>query len=163
MKIRPVEASDVPEVIALVREVLAEFGLAFGEGSDTDAQLGELPGSYTREGGAFFVAEEAGRLVATAGVSPSSPSSSSGEHTFELRKMYVASAARRARLGARLLEVCLEHVRARGGTRVVLDTAETMTDAIAFYERHGFVRDDRFLRGARCARGYRFDLPEQSP
>lgn len=155
MKIRPVEARDAPEVISLVREVLAEFGLAFGEGSDTDAQLAELPGSYTREGGAFFVAEDAGRLVATAGVSPSSPS---GERTFELRKMYVARAARRARLGARLLEVCLEHVRARGGTQVVLDTAETMTGAIAFYERHGFVRDDRFLRGARCSRGYRLDL-----
>ena len=152
MRIRPAEVHDIPEVVALVREVLGEFGLTFGEGSDTDAQLADLPGSYTRDGGAFFVAEDGGHLVATAGVSPV------GEDTFELRKMYVTKGARRAGLGRRLLEVCLEHVRARGGARVVLDTTEKMESAIAFYERHGFVRDDAYLRGARCSRGYRLDL-----
>lgn len=154
MRIRPVEGRDVAEVMALVREVLGEFGLTFGEGSETDAQLLDLPGSYTRDGGAFFVVEDAGHLLGTAGVSPV------GEDTFELRKMYVVKDARREKLGQRLLEVCLEHVRARGGTRLVLDTTEKMQAAIAFYERNGFVRDDTSLRGARCSRGYRLDLPK---
>lgn len=37
---------------------------------------------------------------------------------------------------------------------MVLDTTEAMGAAIAFYERHGFVRDDTQIRGARCTRGY---------
>jgi putative acetyltransferase len=154
MRIRAAEGRDVVAVTALVREVLAEFGLTLGQGSDTDAQLADLPGSYTRDGGAFFVAENEGQLVGTAGVSPV------GEGTFELRKMYLVQGARRGKLGQRLFEVCLEHVRARGGTRVVLDTTDEMKGAIAFYEKNGFVRDDAYLRGARCSRGYRLDLPK---
>jgi hypothetical protein len=41
---------------------------------------------------------------------------------------------------------------------VVLDTTHSMSAAIAFYERNGFVRDDAQIRGARCSRGYRLDL-----
>lgn len=37
--IRPVVAADVPQVVALVRNTLAEFGLAFGEGAETDTPL----------------------------------------------------------------------------------------------------------------------------
>jgi hypothetical protein len=37
---------------------------------------------------------------------------------------------------------------------MVLDTVEEMAHAIAFYEAHGFVRDDAQIRGARCTRGY---------
>ena len=41
-----------------------------------------------------------------------------------------------------------------GAGPFVLDTAEQMTRAIAFYESQGFVRDDAQKRGARCTRGY---------
>jgi ribosomal protein S18 acetylase RimI-like enzyme len=37
---------------------------------------------------------------------------------------------------------------------MVLDTTEAMGAAIEFYERHGFVRDDAQIRGARATRGY---------
>jgi GNAT superfamily N-acetyltransferase len=74
--------------------------------------------------------------------------------TMELRKMYVRPAARGARLGARLLDVAAAFARAQGAERLVLDTVEDMTRAIAFYEAHGFVRDDAYIRGARCTRGY---------
>jgi ferredoxin-NADP reductase/GNAT superfamily N-acetyltransferase len=156
MRIRAVEVKDVPRVVALTQEVLAEYGLTFGSGSETDAQLADLPGSYTRDGGAFFVAEDAGRVVAMAGIAPL------GDGVFELRKMYVAADARRAGLGRRLLAVCLEHARARGASRVVLDTIDQMTGAIALYEAQGFVRDDACIRAPRCTRGYRLELPRRS-
>jgi GNAT superfamily N-acetyltransferase len=77
---------------------------------------------------------------------------------FELRKMYLSPAARGRGVGTQLLEACLQHCRARGARQVVLDTTEKMTAAIAFYERHGFQRDDGQIRGTRCSRGYRLDL-----
>ena len=46
--------ADVAAVVELVRVTLAEFGLTFGTGSATDAQLRDLPGSYVDHGGGFF-------------------------------------------------------------------------------------------------------------
>lgn len=149
MVVRPVRADDVPAVVALVAAVLGEFGLTFGEGSGTDDQLRALPGAYEDAGGAFWVAaREDGALVGTCGVAPLDA------ETFELRKMYLDPQSRGLGLGRRLLEVALAFVRDRGARRVVLDTTEQMARAIAFYEAHGFVRDDAQVRGSRCSRGY---------
>jgi putative acetyltransferase len=149
-RVRPVLAADVPQVVALVREVLGEFGLRFGEGSATDDALLLLPGSYEAQGGAFWVAvDDAGTTVlGTCGIALVEPG------VFELRKMYLRPATRGAGLGQRLLDECIAGARARGGRTVVLDTTEAMSRAIRFYERNGFVRDDTQIRGQRCSRGY---------
>lgn len=148
MEIRPIREADVPETLELVATVLAEFGLAFGEA--TDEELRALPASY--ETGAFWVATHDGALAGTCGVFPLEP------HTFELRKMFLRPAARGLGIGARLFDVALAWVRERGAQRIVLDTTEAMTRAIAFYEARGFVRDDAYIRGSRCSRGYVLDL-----
>jgi putative acetyltransferase len=146
--IRHVTEADVPEVVRLVTDSLAEFGLAFGVGAATDDDLPLLPGSYAARGGAFWVASDGDMLVGTAGVFPVAPA------TYELRKMYLRTAARGLGLGRRLLDTAVTWTRAQGGTHLVLDTMEKMERAIAFYEAHGFVRDDTQRRGARCSRGY---------
>ena len=148
IRIRDVELADVPAVVALVTDVLGEFGLEFGKGSPTDAELLELPESYAARGGAFWIAERDGVVVGTCGLFPVAPA------TFELRKMYLRPSTRGEGLGNRLLDVAIAWVRARGGTAIVLDTVEEMRAAIAFYEAHGFVRDDAQIRGSRCTRGY---------
>ena len=144
--IRKVTAADVPEVVRLVTEVLAEFGLEFGKGSGTDDALARLPDSYAP--GAFWVAERDGELLGTCGVYPLSPT------MFELRKMYLRPASRGLGIGKQLLDTALAFAKERGATHMVLDTTHEMTRAIAFYEAHGFVRDDTHIRGARCSRGY---------
>lgn len=152
VEIRAVEQSDVPAVVALVADVLAEFGLEFGKGSPTDAELHGLPASYRDRGGAFWVARRGGTLLGTCGVFPVAPG------TFELRKMYLGPDSRGLGLGKRLLEIAVAWTREHGGKRLVLDTVEQMTAAIAFYEANGFSRDDTQVRGARCTRGYVRDL-----
>jgi putative acetyltransferase len=146
--VRPVTEADVPRVVELVRVVLAEFGLVFGVGAHTDDELTRLPASYETRGGAFWIALQDDQLIGTGGVFPVAP------ETFEVRKMYLLPAARGLGAGKRLLEECITFARARGGKRLVLDTIEQMTRAIAFYERYGFVRDDSQIRGSRCSRGY---------
>jgi putative acetyltransferase len=148
IEVRAVEARDVPAVTALVAEVLGEFGLEFGKGSPTDAELHDLPSSYFGRGGAFWVALRDGELLGTCGMFPVAPD------TYELRKMYLRRASRGLGLGKQLLDVAVDWVRAQGGTRIALDTIDEMTQAIAFYEANGFVRDDAQRRAARCTRGY---------
>lgn len=147
--IAPVTKADVPEVIALVAEVLAEYGLEFGKGTKTDDDLQTLPGSYASRGGAFWVGRaETGELLGTAGVFPVAP------QTFELRKMYLRPAARGHGLGSRLLAAAEAFVRAQGGNLIVLDTIDAMASACRFYEARGFVRDDKQIRAARATVGY---------
>lgn len=146
--VRPIERGDVPEVIALIRDTLGEFGLEFGKGATTDDELHGLPAVYVDRGGAFWVASVDDAIVGSCGVFPVAPA------TFELRKMYVRPHTRGLGVGARLLEAAVAWSRAHGGARLVLDTVEEMTRAIAFYEAHGFVRDDAQRRGSRCTRGY---------
>jgi len=147
--IRAVEPRDVAAVLELVASVLGEFGLEFGKGSPTDEELHALPASYAARGGAFWVAcDDADRVLGTCGLFPLAAG------TFELRKMYLDADARGLGLGKALLATAIDWARQHGGTRIVLDTVEQMTRAIAFYEAHGFVRDDAQVRGARCSRGY---------
>lgn len=146
--IQLVTADDVPEVVQLVAETLAEFGLQFGNGSLTDDELHQLPGSYSAGGGAFWVARHGGTLVGTAGMFKLSAT------IFELRKMYLRPAVRGLGHGKRLLDTAVEWTRTQGATHIVLDTMEKMKRAIAFYEAHGFQRDDAYIRGSRCSRGY---------
>lgn len=147
--IREVEAGDVGDMVTLLRDVLGEFGLTFGEGSATDAQVLALPGSYRDHGGRFWVARDGdGGLLGTCGVFPVAPG------RYELRKMYLDAPARGRGVGARLLHTAETWCRAQGGQQLVLDTTHQMTAAIAFYESHGFVRDDAQIRGSRCHRGY---------
>lgn len=138
----------MPATVALVRDVLAEYGLRFGEGAATDEEVTRLPSSYADHGGAFWVADRAGMLLGTCGVFPVAPG------TFELRKMYLRPEARGLGLGRRLLDEALAWLRDRAAEQLVLDTTEQMGRAIAFYESNGFVRDDTQRRGARCSRGY---------
>jgi putative acetyltransferase len=155
--IRPVAARDVPGAVELVRDTLFEFGMTFGVGSETDDQLRGLPASYQGSGGEFWIAADAdGRVVGTAGVFPVEPD------VYELRKMYLRKETRGHGLGARLFYTCLAFCRERGARAMVLDTHDGMTDAIAFYERRGFIRDDTQKRGARCTRGYRLDLRQNA-
>ena len=152
VEVRRAIRDDVPHVVELVTAVLAEFGLSFGIGAKTDDALRELPGSYSNGGGMFWVAYVDGALAGTCGVYPID------EETYELRKMYLLPTTRGLGLGKQLLDVAVDFTRERGGKRLVLDTAEQMTRAIAFYESHGFVRDDAQKRGERCTRGYRREL-----
>jgi|HubBroStandDraft_1064217.scaffolds.fasta_scaffold125910_2 putative acetyltransferase len=150
VEVRPVRAEDVPDVVRLVTRTLAEFGLQFGQGSKTDEELSHLPASYADHGGAFWVAVDANaRILGTCGVFPVGMPGD-----FELRKMYLLEEARGTGAGRVLLDECALWTRAHGGKRLVLDTTEQMERAIAFYERHGFVRDDAQIRGSRCSRGY---------
>lgn len=153
MQIRRVQIQDVPEVIEHVVRVLAEFGLEFGVGSATDDALRSLPGSYDDCGGAFWIArEDDGVLLGTCGVTRLDA------ERFELRKMYLLPQSRGRGLGSRLLELAVDWAQAHGAKRLVLDTTDAMTAAIAFYERSGFVRDDNEIRGSRCSRGYALTL-----
>lgn len=129
-RIRRVPAAD-PVATAAVECYYDELRTLFTEGFD--------PGPSSLDAGAFVIvqeetAEQVGPAIACGGVQTLSAA------TAEIKRMYVDPAWRGAGLGRRLL-AHLESVAADlGHTRVVLDTSDRLTGAIAMYDRAGYAR-----------------------
>lgn len=84
---------------------------------------------------AFLVVEDskAQRIVGSGALG-----AAAREGVAELARMSVAKSLRRAGLGTRILQTLIDHARALGLHQVVLQTTETWTEVLAFYQRFGF-------------------------
>ena len=79
-----------------------------------------------------------GEPVACGGVQEIAPG------TGEIKRMWVDPAWRGAGLGARMLRHLEEEARRLGHTTVRLDTNATLTEAVAMYERAGYLPTARY-------------------
>jgi putative acetyltransferase len=151
-RLRPATNADRAAVERVVFGVLAEYGLAPDPGG-TDADLRDLEASYHAAGGCFDVLIDAdGKVIGTVGLARVSGT------TCELRKMYLARAARGQGRGRRLLEHALARAAELGFTRVVLETASVLREAVALYERAGFRPYTPEHLAARCDTAYCLEL-----
>lgn len=113
----------------------------------------ELSGRYPEEGanhfrldpeevdegrGAFFIAYAGGKPVACGAVRRIDAD------TAEIKRMYVEPHVRGQGIGRRVLTVLETEARRLGVRRLVLETGERQHEAVALYERAGFVRVPRF-------------------
>ncbi|MES2604706.1 MAG: GNAT family N-acetyltransferase, partial [Pseudomonadota bacterium] len=112
----------------------------------------DIEAHYFAPGGWFGVVEVEGTIVASAGVYRES------DHTCELRKMYCLPGYRGQGLGKQLLEHALAQAKALGFTRVVLETASPLKEAIALYKRYGFTLFEPAHMAARCDQAYELYL-----
>jgi GNAT superfamily N-acetyltransferase len=146
--LRRATAADSAAAFALVAAALVEFGLR-PEPEGTDSDLADFERHYFSRGGDFAVLiDSAGRLVGTCGLY----AEANGD--IELRKMYLAPEWRGRGQGRRLLDWAITRARELGFRRLRLETASVLRDAIALYERSGFVRDQSAPHTCRCDLAY---------
>lgn len=127
-----VEPVTGPDAAALLAAYVAHVALVVG-GTFTTGQPDD-PGGLEPPDGAFLVARLDGAPVGCGGVRRLEPG------VAEVKRMFVAPAARRAGVGRRLLAALEEEARRLGGTVVRLDTDEALAPAVALYERAGYHR-----------------------
>ncbi len=133
--IRSIEAGDDAAVAAVIREVMPSFG-ACGPGFALgDPEVDHMSVAYAQPRSAFYVVEEAGRIIGGAGIAPLAGGDAD---TCELRKMYYLPEARGRGLGERMLRLCLERARGFGYRRCYLETLTGMDAAMRLYQRLGF-------------------------
>ena len=124
--------TDREDITRLVFDVLKEYGLK-PDPASTDADLKDIESSYFERGGTFLVlAEKDGSILGAYGLYPME------NQTCELRKMYLHKAYRGQGLGKLLMEDALSRARQLGFSKMVLETASVLTEAIALYKHYGF-------------------------
>ncbi len=118
INIRPIQASDNPEMAVIVRNTLTEFGanvpgtVYFDPTTDALFELFQTPKSI------YFIAEAEGKLVGGGGIYPTE---GLPEDTCELVKMYL-----------------LPEARGNGFQQVYLETLPELNLAVKVYEKYGF-------------------------
>jgi len=150
--LRPATNADREAIESLVFGVLAEYELA-ADPDATDADLRDIEAEYVSKGGLFDVLVNAnGHVVGSVGLHATSAS------ICEIRKMYLASSARGKGLGRRLLEHALGKAKILGFSRVELETASVLKEAIALYESYGFKKFCPAHLSSRCDSAYYVDV-----
>ena len=151
MEIRKAQNSDADAIKALVFAVLKEYGLK-PDPHATDRDLDNIEENYFNNKGYFGVIVENNSIIATVGLHKES------ESTCELRKMYCLPHSRGKGLGKIILEFSLQKAKALGYSRIVLETASPLKEAIALYKKYGFVEYLPEHMSARCDQAYELYL-----
>jgi GNAT superfamily N-acetyltransferase len=120
-------AADDPVAVRLIEAMGAEMQARYGDGGLSPAQ----PQQFLTPG-TFLLAELDGIAVGCGGVRPS------GENAAEIKRMYVDPAARGRGIARGLLRALVAHARARGLTRLLLETGTAQPEAISLYESEGW-------------------------
>jgi len=144
--------ADGKAVRDLVFSILDEYGLPTDPGG-IDADLWDIEAHYDAVGGVFFVLQTAeGGIVGSVALAPMS------DGGCELRKMYVARSHRGSGLGRLLLETAIAEARRMNATRITLETAAVLKEAIGLYRSYGFKPFDAPHLCFRCDQAYALEL-----
>ncbi|PKB64471.1 MAG: hypothetical protein BZY80_02650 [SAR202 cluster bacterium Io17-Chloro-G2] len=163
INIRSFQAQDAEAVRSLFAQGLMDFAQGFEREvggyvqESLNDDLADIDSSYMDDpANHFWVADEDGEVKGMVGVQRRS------DQDAELRRMSVASTARRRGVGLMLLETveafCLE----RGHQRIQLTTVNLLTAAIAMYRRFGFELTGEESYGRMSAQHYTKDLTDLS-
>ncbi len=128
VRIAPFRAQDQDAARALILAGLTERWGVLDPTRNPD--LNDIAATYAD--GVFLCAWSDAVLIGTGALVPR------GSDTAEIVRMSVARDWRRHGVGRRLAEALLATAQERGVRRLILETTETWSDAIAFYRRLGF-------------------------
>jgi putative acetyltransferase len=136
LTIRHARDDDAWDLIGLIAACWAEYPGCILDVHGEEPWLLAPASAYAAQGGRLWVAELAGRVVASVALRPAAEPDG-----VALKSLYVARAARRRGLGDRLAALVEGEARERGASFVELWTDTRFLDAHRLYERRGYVRD----------------------
>lgn len=138
MQIRPPRPGDEADLAFLLEDHEQHYGAAVREGA------GAAGADFLVKGGtpSLVAEDDGGRLVGFAILNAFFPAPRL-THGLFLKELYVAQAARSARVGERLIEGIRVLARQRGDSRVIWTTGVANTGSQRFYDRLGIRREDK--------------------
>ena len=134
-KIREIQPKDNQGVAAVIRNVLVEMGVPKVGTAYEDKSLEDMYATYNHPRMKYFVVEENGKLIGSAGIAPLT---GEDESICELQKMYFLPEARGRGIGSEMMQICLNYAKSVGFTHCYLETLPYMENARKLYARTGF-------------------------
>lgn len=156
MQVRVLTVADLRAYRDLHRYGMSEAPLGFVDVAETDAARPDADVAAMLERGEAFGAFEGERLVGKLTVDALPYPSLA--HTFWVHAVYVHPDARGSGASTALMQIAVEHARAKGARRVVLWVNEANTPARRFYERFGFREAGRIPQGIRAGEHFVDDV-----
>lgn len=135
IQIRPIAAGDNPQIAAIIRQTLAEFGANRPGTVYFDPTTDHLYELFQTAGAAYWIAEENGKMLGGVGIYPTDGLPA---HTTELVKMYLLPEARGKGLGRLLIQHCLDWAKQTGYRQVYLESMPELQKALKVYEKFDF-------------------------
>jgi GNAT superfamily N-acetyltransferase len=133
--IRDARDHDSWDLIGLIAACWAEYPGCILDVHGEEPWLLRPAVAYAEQSGRLWIAEMDGRVVASIALRPGAE-----PDVIALKSLYVARAARRRGLGARLVALVEDEARARSAVAVGLWTDTRFEDAHRLYERLGYTR-----------------------
>jgi GNAT superfamily N-acetyltransferase len=127
-----------PEARLALERYVGELEQRFASGFDSRQALAEADAAFNEPSGRFVVAQLDGEVVGCGALLWLD------QGAAEIKRMWVDPQRRGIGLGRRLLEHLEGEARRVGRSRVVLDTNEALTEAIAMYQAAGYVAIERY-------------------
>jgi GNAT superfamily N-acetyltransferase len=131
--ITPATAADVPEIVALIGRVYAEYGFVYDPRGEVP-DLFDFDVHYAPPRGAFFVVREGKAIDGSVGVERLEP------HTAELHRLYLDAELRGRGAGRALVETVLAWCRAHDIGNLILWSDTRFDLAHRLYVRMGFTQ-----------------------
>ncbi len=132
--IRPGRDADSPGVIALISRCWADYPNCILDVEEDAPGLLTPAAYYAAQGGALWIAEDAGAVVGMVAAVPH------GAGVWEVCRVYVNPDRHGTGLAHRLLDTAEAHALAAGATRLLLWTDTQFDRAHRFYEKRSYVR-----------------------
>lgn len=133
--IRKIEKKDNEAVARLIRAVFDELNIPKVGTAYEDAYLDLMFEEYNKPKSVYYVVENNGKIVGSAGVAPLE---NEAETICELQKMYFLPETRGRGIGAQVMNVCLQSAKDFGFENCYLETMPFMLDAQKLYKKVGF-------------------------
>jgi GNAT superfamily N-acetyltransferase len=126
-----------PPASDLLAAMVAEMNDLYGD-IEFPGMPSATPADFAPPAGAFLVGYHDGEAVCAGGIKPIAPDAA------EIKRMYVAPAARRRGVARRLLAALEDAARERGYAFVRLDTGPEQRGAMALYASEGYTEIGNF-------------------
>lgn len=133
--LRNFKKEDAGRVKNLIVSILSkEYPFDMKAYADTDLErIGDVYGGPKET---FFVIEEAGKVVGTAGVK------SESKDAALLRRLFVDPAHRKQGYGSQLLKTAIKFCRDNGYRKIIFRCTDRMKDAMRLCEKEGFIKKE---------------------
>lgn len=129
--------NNIAAAVKLFREYADWLGidLAF---QGFEKELSIIHEMYAPPHGALFVVYDQNEAIGCLGLRKI------GDGVGELKRMYLKESYRQKGIGKMMLDAALEKARSIGYQKVRLDTLDTMSPAMRFYEKNGFSKIEAY-------------------